>query len=146
MTEERFSIKPFTSATGYIPWKAKITAYLKSKKLDKALENPPAQDAAEADKTVFREQDNTAKAILLNSLVEDEVIRVMNEETAKSMLDLLEQYHTSKSGASLALALTKHQTIKMAEGGDLIKYLGEYEQIISEINPLGGGLSENQIA
>ena len=91
-----------------IPWKAKITAYLKSKKLDKALENPPAQDAAEADKTVFREQDNTAKAILLNTLVEDEVIRVMNEETAKSMLDLLEQYHTSKSGASQALALTKH--------------------------------------
>ena len=34
----------------------------------------------------------------------------------------------------------------MAEGGDLIKYLGEYEQIISEINTLGGGLSENQIA
>ena len=65
--------------------------------------------------------------------MEDEVVRVMNEGTAKGMLVLLEQYHTSKSAATLALAMTKHRSFKMQEEGDIIKHLGEYEQIITEI-------------
>lgn len=68
MAEERFTIKPFTSSTGYIPWKAKITAYLRSKKLEKTLEDPPAPAAEAVIRTQFSEQDNTAKAIILNSL------------------------------------------------------------------------------
>jgi hypothetical protein len=83
MADKKFTIKPFTSATGYIPWKAKITAYLKLKKLDKALLDLPAEDAAAEAKTQHTEADNTAKAIILNSLIEEEVIRVMNEDTTK---------------------------------------------------------------
>jgi hypothetical protein len=144
MADEKFTIKLFTSATGYISWKAKITTYLKSKKLDKALLDPPAEEAAKA-KTQHTETDNTAKAIILNSLIEKEVIRVMNEDTTKRMLALLYQFHASRS-AALSMALVKHRYIKMHEGRDINKHLGEYEQIVTEIQTLGGAISEEQLA
>lgn len=120
--------------------------HLRSRKLEKALEVPPAADAEAALRTAFTDADNAAKAIILNSLTEEEVVRVMNLVTAKAMLDLLDQFHTTKSQASLAIALTKHRNLRMNEGGDIHKHLSEYDQIINEIRTLGGTLSEDQLA
>jgi hypothetical protein len=119
---------------------------LKSKKLDKALLDPPAENAAAEAKTQYTEVDNTTKTIILNLLIEEEVIRVMNEDTTKQMLALLDQFHASKSAATLSMALTKHRNIKMHEGGDINKHLKEYEQIVTEIQTLGDAISEKQLA
>ncbi len=115
MADDKFSIKPFNTSTGYIPWKAKIKAYFASRKLEKVLNDPPLANTNQADKDAHTEADNSAKAIILNSLTEEEVVRVMNEATAKGMIAMLDAYHTLKSAASLAVAMVKHKNTRMPE-------------------------------
>ncbi len=145
-SDDKFLIKPFNTATGYIPWKAKITAYIVSRKLERTLQDPPDQNAQQAEKDAFTEANNSAKAIILNSLSKEEVVRVMNKATAKGMLAILDAYHTSKSTASLAVAMAKHKNIRMGEEGDISKHLLEYDQICDKICTLGGTISEEQKA
>ncbi len=145
-SDDKFTIKPFNTATGYIPWKATLTAYIVSRKLERTLRDPPDQNAQQAEKDAFTEADNSAKAIILNSLSEEEVVRVMNEATAKGMLAILDAYHTSKSATSLAVAMAKHKNIRIGEGGDISKHLSEYDQICDEIRTLRGTISEEQKA
>jgi hypothetical protein len=101
--------------------------------------------AMEAIRVVYTKADKAAKVIFLNSLTEEKIVRVMNQPTARAMLTLVDQFHTSKSQVSLALVLTKHRTIHMQEEGDIQRHLSEYDQIMAEIHTLGGTISEDQL-
>ena len=147
MTGEKVTIKPFTSSTGYIPWKAIINAYLKSRKLDSVLGEAPPEAATDEIKNAFADKDNATKVIILSSLVKAEVVWVMNKPSAKLMLALLDQFHTKKSAASLATSMTKHRNLRMPEGGDITKFIGEYDQVMAEIRTLKPeDLSDSQAA
>ncbi len=70
----------------------------------------------------------------------------MNEPTTKRMIAILDNYHTSKSAASLTISLARHKNVRMQEEGDITKHLTEYDQICDKIRLLRSTFSEEQKA
>jgi hypothetical protein len=104
----------------------------------------PQQQLPQIMARTLSQANNAVKAIILNSLSDTEVLRVMNELTAKRMVELLDQYHAITSPASLSVVMAKYHSFKIPEGGNINQHLGDYDQICSEVQLLGGTLTNNQ--
>lgn len=122
--DEEYNL-PIFHGNEWSKWKFRLTLYLESKGVKSILTE--AIPTEEQQKTEWQKKDLKARNIIVQGLSNSQLELLLNEKTAKAMIDKLDSIYKPSSTTLRLLAKRKLLDLKMKENDDPTEFITKFE-------------------
>ena len=125
-----FTLQIF-DGTHYDKWKYKLKLLLEFKECSEVIEND--ERPAEITEIEWKKKEIKAKNYIVNSMTNTQLELIISEESAKKMIDKLDEHYLVKSSAVKLLCKRKLLDLKMEESENPTDFYNKFEKLIGEL-------------
>ena len=126
-----FTLQVF-HGTHYDKWKYKLKLFLKFKERSEVIENDERPSAIT--EIEWKKKEIKAKNYIVNSMTNTHLEFIISEETAKKMIDKLDENYLVKSSAVKLLCKRRLLDLKMEESENPTDFYNDFERLVNELN------------
>ena len=134
-----FTLQVF-DGTHYDKWKYKLKLFLEFKECNEVIENDARPD--EITETDWKKKEIKAKNYIVNSMTNTQLELIISEESAKKMIDKLDEHYLVKSSAVKLLCKRKLLDLKMEESENPTDFYNKFEKLIGELKIAGENVTK----
>ena len=135
MAEDKVVIEKF-NGSDFSWWKMQLEALLCQKDLDMVLGDKP-EKMEKAAEDAWNSKDKKAKAVITLSLTKSVAFNIMNETTARGMMEALSNMYEKPSAANKVFLMRELFTTRMNEEGSVTVHINNLNSILSRLSSVG---------
>lgn len=141
---QNLHVVPF-NGTGFSNWNFRVKLALEQAGVHEVLETSVPAPEEEAKFKAWKKKDVIARNILVQCLSDNVLETVKLKDTAKAMLDTLNNTYARKGISSQVMYQKKLRSMKYTEEKPLSLFLSEFEQAVCELKAAGGKIENNEM-
>ncbi|KAL4585413.1 hypothetical protein LXL04_010033 [Taraxacum kok-saghyz] len=135
MAEDKVVIENF-NGSDFSWWKMQLEALLCQKDLDMVLGDKP-EKMEKAAEDAWNSKDKKANAVISLSLTKSVAFNIMNETTARGMMEALSNMYEKPSAANKVFLMRELFTTRMNEEGSVTVHINNLNSILSRLSSVG---------
>lgn len=137
--EERDFVLQVFDGSNYDKWKFRLNLFLQMKDCSEAILYDERPDAISEES--WKKRQVKAKNYIVNSVTNTQLELIITQDTAKQMINKLDEVYLVKSSAVKLLCKRKLLDLKMKEGENPTEFFNEFETLINQLRNSGEAVS-----
>ena len=121
-------------------WKYKLKLFLEFKECNEVIENDERPTAIT--EVEWKKKEIKAKNYIVNSMKNTQLELIISEETAKKMIDKLDENYLVKSSAVKLLCIRRLLDLKMEESANPTDVYNDFERLVDELKNAGENVTK----